>query len=165
MRNVVEGVPAYISYCRKCAQKLNIITHTHFLSDYSYLQDFQEQEQADSVSSIPQHCHYCGFPYQQFSQLKRLGCSECYTAFLPAIKEQLARLHWQPFHVGSSPHDFPEATHQYHQLFSLYTARDTAVNAMEYSKANEFQNQIDILEALFPEQQHPTQFVHKKHDS
>ncbi len=48
-------------------------------------------------------CENCGLTYAQFSQIGRLGCSECYESFKDKLNILLRRIHGSTQHTGKVP--------------------------------------------------------------
>ncbi|MDW7740559.1 MAG: UvrB/UvrC motif-containing protein [Bacillota bacterium] len=56
------------------------------------------------ASSFPGlQCPSCGLTFAQFSQVGRLGCSECFTAFEEQLKPLLRKIHAGCSHRGKIP--------------------------------------------------------------
>lgn len=72
-----------------------------FFSDF-FGDDFKIYVQSPKVTSETV-CKSCGMGINEFLRTGKLGCSNCYEAFNPQIKQLLKRIHGNTSHVGKIP--------------------------------------------------------------
>lgn len=52
----------------------------------------------------PMRCEKCGLTYNQFRQIGKFGCSDCYIYFADRLEPLLKRVHGTSKHTGKVPH-------------------------------------------------------------
>jgi protein arginine kinase activator len=57
-------------------------------------------EQPSTAARSAENCPRCGASFQDFRETGRLGCSDCYRAFEPPLRDLLRRLHGSTHHLG-----------------------------------------------------------------
>ncbi|MHB8944982.1 MAG: UvrB/UvrC motif-containing protein [Bacillota bacterium] len=106
---VVNGQKVEMHMCEECARKKSELD---FLTDPSLpLQQLlggllgheHAQGTQDGTTEPEKSCPGCGSTYRQFTQLGRLGCSECYTVFGDELRPTVRRIHGSVIHEGKVP--------------------------------------------------------------
>jgi len=75
-----------------------------------------------------------------------LGCSECYSQFLPMLRPLIARIHGHAKHTGKVPARAGKAVRFRKELESLRDELRTMIEAEEYEKAALVRDRIRDLE-------------------
>jgi len=75
-----------------------------------------------------------------------LGCSECYSQFLPMLRPLIARIHGHARHTGKVPARAGKAVRFRKELASLREELRTMIEAEEYEKAALVRDKIRDLE-------------------
>lgn len=102
-------------------------------------------------------CPACGFTMGDFRKTGRLGCSECYSTFRPAIESVLKTMHRGMEHKGRAPKNLREELELTATLDKLSGELEQAVAREDYEKAakirdllRDTQRQMDILKGVNP---------------
>ena len=92
-------------------------------------------------------CPTCGLTMQEFRDLGRLGCMDCYKTFEAPLRELLRRLHGSTLHVGERYHP-PGMAAQNHQLEAaeLREHLRAAIDAENFELAAELRDRLRGLE-------------------
>lgn len=102
LTEIVNGQVAKLNMCEYCAKKKGNQVEQHFgIADL--LQGLVDTE----APSPPQHgrrvkCANCGMTYEDFKNLGRLGCGNCYLAFHENLMPLLKRVHGSQKHKGKA---------------------------------------------------------------
>jgi protein arginine kinase activator len=103
----VDGIQTEMNLCEQCARKKEEL-------DFSFEPQFSLHKLfagmlnhnligSRDLSASALQCPSCGLTFAQFSQIGRLGCSECLTAFEDKLKPLLRRIHGNSGHTGKIP--------------------------------------------------------------
>jgi len=110
--------------------------------------------QSDAAAGVPvgipggsrSVCSTCGLEYPEFMNTGYLGCSECYSQFLPMLRPLIARIHGHARHTGKVPARAGKAVRFRKELESLREELRTMIEAEEYEKAALVRDRIRDLE-------------------
>lgn len=95
----------------------------------------------------PLQCQECSMTYQQFVQIGRFGCANCYKTFNEQIKPILKRLHsgnWT--HNGKIPSRIGGGIHLRKNIENLKQTIKELISREEFEKAAEIRDEIRSLE-------------------
>jgi protein arginine kinase activator len=99
LTTIVDNEVRQQHLCEKCAAERGVETTVavpkHPLS--AFLHEVQAQAAAATESG---KCTFCGTTMSDFRATGRWGCSHCYTAFEPSMRELLRRVHGNAKHAG-----------------------------------------------------------------
>ena len=93
--------------CEECSQKLGIskmsfnmpIDFSNFFGEM--LSDYENSDFMPMISKIKElKCDNCNMTYDEFINIGKLGCPECYTAFSDKIDPILRRIHGSDRYLG-----------------------------------------------------------------
>ena len=104
LTEIVNDKMTKLHLCEECAKEKGAEMEEHFgLSDLlAGLADLGATAEPSSIiESIK--CPSCGFTYQDFKKVGRLGCGDCYEAFKKHLAPLLKRIHGADRHVGKIP--------------------------------------------------------------
>ncbi|MDI3533739.1 MAG: protein arginine kinase activator [Thermosediminibacterales bacterium] len=93
-----------------------------------------------------EHCPSCGMSFNEFSQIGRFGCNECYSAFEGRIEPILKRIHGSSVHTGKVPRRAGGELKVKREIDLLKAELDRVVKLEEYEKAAEIRDKIRELE-------------------
>jgi protein arginine kinase activator len=105
---VVNGVATEHHLCSECAAKLGITGYASVLnSDFPFVKLLTGMLSAgrgmypepDSPMQYVR-CPQCGLTYEEFAQIGKFGCGECYNVFGPLIGDNMKKLHGNNSHAG-----------------------------------------------------------------
>ncbi|TKC14243.1 UvrB/UvrC motif-containing protein [Robertmurraya kyonggiensis] len=107
----------------------------------------QQAEKAPVIKKEPLQCEACSMTYQQFIQIGRFGCANCYEAFKEQINPILRRLHsGNGAHNGKIPSRIGGGIHLRKNIETLKQSIQELITREEFEKAAEIRDQIRSLE-------------------
>lgn len=105
---VVNGVRSEHHLCSDCAAKMGItsisdignseIPFVKFLTGLLASSGLGSEDYDNPMSHV--RCPKCDMSYQEFIQMGKFGCSECYDVFGPLLDDNLKKLHGSAEHKG-----------------------------------------------------------------
>lgn len=147
----VDGKQVEINLCEQCARKKKELEfsfepqfslHKLFASILNQnLRDKQENKPATDTQ-----CAACGLTFSQFSQIGRLGCSECFKAFETQLKPLLRRIHGGSAHTGKVPLKIQGRVKAVREIDQLKDALKEKVNREAFEEAAQLRDRIRALE-------------------
>ena len=91
-------------------------------------------------------CNNCGLTYAQFSQIGRLGCSDCYESFGEKLNSLLRRIHGSTRHTGKVPQRSGSAIKVKKELEQLRKDMQKKIADEEFEEAARIRDKIRELE-------------------
>ncbi|MGB9886916.1 MAG: UvrB/UvrC motif-containing protein [Moorellales bacterium] len=91
-------------------------------------------------------CRRCGLSYEQFREMGRLGCDECYRSFGEQLVPLLRRLHGSAQHVGKAPKRTAGRLGLVREIERLRLELQELVAKEEFEKAAQVRDRIRELE-------------------
>lgn len=148
----VNGKQTELNLCEECARKKEELDFT-FEPQFSLhklfasmlnqsLRDTRESKVANNMQ-----CPSCGLTFAQFSQVGRLGCSECFTAFEHKLKPLLRRIHSGGAHNGKVPVQVQSRVKAKRQIDRLKEELLEKVHNEEFEDAALLRDRIRELES------------------
>ncbi len=138
LSQVIHGKVTKVHLCESCAQKGGA-------SDPSI---FQLAEALAAPHSEPKVvCPKCGFTDQDFRKKGRLGCASCWEVFGDSLQLLLAKVQFQPVHVGRTPPGFLPLERWRQRLEAARLEMSKAVAKEDYEVAARLRDEITELEA------------------
>ncbi|MFC1645599.1 UvrB/UvrC motif-containing protein [Candidatus Omnitrophota bacterium] len=103
LTEIVDEQMTELHLCEECAKQKSVQMEQQFgLSDLlGGLVDFGKSVEGKELSKIK--CPSCNLSYDDFKKIGRLGCSDCYSAFLRYLTPLLKRIHGSSVHTGKTP--------------------------------------------------------------
>lgn len=103
LTEIVDEQMTELHLCEECAKQKSIQMEQQFgLSDLlGGLVDFGKGPIAKELSKAK--CPTCNLSYDDFKKIGRLGCSNCYQAFINYLTPLLKRIHGSSVHTGKVP--------------------------------------------------------------
>lgn len=99
-----------------------------------------------TVQSVQLRCPSCGMTYNQFTQLGRFGCPDCYDSFSSRLEPLLRRIQTGTSHTGKVPVKSGATLQQKRRLEALRRELQQAVANEQFERAAELRDQIKLLE-------------------
>ena len=150
---VINNVRTELHLCQQCARErgeLEVFTGPKFAFSNLLAGLLQSDAAAGVPVGIPggsrNVCSTCGLQYPEFMNTGYLGCSECYSQFLPMLRPLIARIHGHARHTGKVPVRAGKAVRFRKELESLREELRTMIEAEEYEKAALVRDRIRDLE-------------------
>lgn len=146
LTEIVNDKMTKLHLCEDCAREKGSEMEEHFgLSDLlAGLSDIGTTVGPEVVEDI--RCPNCGFTYQDFRKMGRLGCSECYEAFKKQLAPLLKRIHGSDRHVGKVPLTVGKTVKDTKNLQELKMRMEKSIQAEEFEEAARLRDQIRDLE-------------------
>ena len=92
-------------------------------------------------------CPVCGHTYSDFRRTGKIGCSECYKVFRPAITATLRQVQPSVTHTGKIPSKSGEELKQKRRYESLKQELSAAVKNEDYEKAAKLHKELKTIES------------------
>lgn len=151
LTQLVEGEMKKMCLCEKCAKEKGVTDPTGFSLADVLLGGGQIKDSGQIIESVPETgtgeaCPACGFTYDKFQQVGRLGCSECYTSFHDEIERRLKSMHKGTVHVGRVPEGLLAAHEKRQRLQKLHERLEQAVAAENYEEAAGLRDEIHEID-------------------
>lgn len=130
--------------CEKCAHEKGLelgFSKPHF-SLVDMLANLSDWEIPGHKTINAVKCPSCGLTYNQFKEVGRLGCGDCYSAFSVQLDPLLRRIHGSFKHMGKrvKPPRRPEE-----QIPELKKQLEEAIKTEEFEKAAVLRDKIKEL--------------------
>lgn len=94
----------------------------------------------------PKRCPTCGMTFNQFRQIGRLGCSDCYRTFDRPLEPLLQRIHGGHLHGGKVPRRAGGEIEQRREIAQLKEQMSLAIAKEEFEKAAVIRDRLRELE-------------------
>ena len=156
LTKVVNGHKQEIHVCEQCAKEKGYVSdeqEPYSLHDLlSGLFNFEpsslnEQKKSDFVNKHELKCPKCGMTYQEFTQIGKFGCADCYSTFSGRLDPILRRVHsGNAVHTGKIPQRKGSNLHQKRKRQELKVNLQTLIESEEFEQAAEVRDQIKALE-------------------
>ena len=142
LTEIVNEEVTKLHLCEACAREKGAEMEEHFgLSDLlAGLSDIGAQLEPEVVETIK--CPVCGFTYQNFRKVGRLGCGACYEAFKKQLAPLLRRIHGADRHVGKVPLTVGKTVKDTRDLQELKVRMEKAIQAEEFEEAARLRDKI-----------------------
>ncbi len=146
LTEIINDKVTKLHLCEECARKKGSEMEEHFgLSDLlAGLADLGTTIEPEVMETIK--CNSCGFTYQDFKKVGRLGCGECYESFKKHLAPLLKRIHGTDRHVGKVPLMVGKTVKDMRSLQELKMRMEKAIQAEEFEEAARLRDKIRELE-------------------
>ncbi len=94
-------------------------------------------------------CEKCNLTYDQFAQISRLGCSNCFFVFSKHLNPLLKRIHGKTSHMGKVPKRTGGNLRIKRKVQEKKEELQECIKREEYEKAAEIRDEIKKLEEEF----------------
>lgn len=151
LTQLVEGQMKKVCLCDACGKERGVTDPTGFsLADLLMGGGVAAGQplQAGAAVAMPTgsgSCPSCGFTLDDLRRVRRLGCSECYTAFREELGQMIRGMHKGPNHHGKVPAGLMEKQVLRQRLDDLRMKLDEAVAAESYEEAAGIRDEIRQL--------------------
>jgi protein arginine kinase activator len=98
--------------------------------------------------SVNRACPQCGMRFSDFKKVSRLGCQNCYAAFMEELEPLLNGMQKGARHLGKKPAHYAGAVNVPSSSASLKKALEEAVASENYEEAARIRDQIHEPEAM-----------------
>ena len=148
LTQLVEGEMKKMCLCEECAEEKGVTDPAGFSLADSVMGEETVSDSGDiiTISDDGVPCPVCGFTFNKFQQVGRLGCSECYNTFDDVIGRRLKGMHKGTVHVGRVPEGLVEAHARQQRLDQLQERLEQAIAAENYEEAAGLRDEIHEIE-------------------
>lgn len=148
LTQVIDGEVKKLNLCQACAQKNGIdlnspISITDVLLGLGN-QGGDSQPQTD-LSEFDLSCGRCQMTRAEFKKRARLGCPECYNAFMGELSAITQAMHHSRQHVGKIPARQGNEARIAARVAALQKDIETAIAKEEYEVAARLRDEIRTL--------------------
>ncbi len=148
LTQVIDGEVKKLNLCQACAVKNGIDLNSP-ISITDVLLGLGSQPDAKKKSSLMSEldlsCSRCQMTRADFKKNARLGCPECYKAFMGELNALIQAMHHSRQHVGKIPARQGNEARLTAQIASLQKDIETAIAKEEYEIAANLRDKIRSL--------------------
>lgn len=146
LTEIVNDKVTKLNLCEACAKLKGNEMEEHFgLNDLlAGLADIGQTVKPEAAQSIK--CPSCGFTYQDFRKVGRLGCGDCYEAFKKELTQLLRRIHSADRHVGKVPVMVGKTVKDAQTIQELRMKMEKAIQTEEFEEAAKLRDKIKEME-------------------
>ncbi|MBL7081237.1 MAG: UvrB/UvrC motif-containing protein [Candidatus Omnitrophica bacterium] len=147
LTEIVDGAISELHLCEGCAHKKSTEMEQQFgLADLlAGLAQFTEKPDEEKLGAQLK-CPKCGFSYQDFKKIGRLGCPQCYIIFKRYLNPLLKRIHGSTQHRGKVPLKVSGRGKKKAGLLELRLRLQKAIEEEAFEEAAQLRDQIKRLE-------------------
>ncbi|MGJ9384585.1 UvrB/UvrC motif-containing protein [Salipaludibacillus sp. CF4.18] len=153
---IINGEKTEFHICETCAKdKGDYIPGSNSFSIHQLLsglldteQPFSTTKESPSLKSQREEltCKNCGLTYQQFAEIGRFGCAECYRTFDEKLDPIFRRIHGgNAEHAGKIPKRKGKDLHVHREIENLRSTLKTQIENEEFEQAAEIRDKIRSL--------------------
>lgn len=148
LTQVIDGEVKKLNLCQACALKNGIDLNSP-ISITDVLLGLGSQSAIKKDQSIMPEldlsCSHCQMTRAEFKKTARLGCPECYNAFMGELNALMQAMHHSRQHVGKIPARQGNEARITAQIASLQKDIETAIAKEEYEIAANLRDKIRAL--------------------
>ena len=96
-------------------------------------------------------CPSCALTFAQFSQIGRLGCSDCFSSFGDRLQPLLRRIHGSSRHTGKVPRRSQSTVRLKRELERLREELQRRIQNEEFEEAARLRDRLRAMERDLPE--------------
>lgn len=149
LTEIINNQMTKLHLCEQCARAKSEQMEEHFgLADLlSGLADLVPTvAPKEKLADTGVKCPSCGFTFQNFRKMGRLGCPKCYETYKKQLSPLLRKIHGSESHVGKIPKK-KEAIADRAALLKEFKIRlEKAIKLEEFEEAARLRDQIKMLE-------------------
>ncbi len=145
LTQVIDGEVKKLNLCQACAQKNGIDLNSPISITDVLLGLGQAGAVPASVSEFDLSCSRCQMTRAEFKKRARLGCPECYAAFMGELSALMQAMHHSRQHVGKIPARQGNEARITAQIAALQKDIETAIAKEEYEVAANLRDKIRAL--------------------
>lgn len=148
LTQVIDGEVKKLNLCQVCAQKNGIdlnspISITDVLLGLG--NQMPGELETPDLTQFDLSCSRCQMTRAEFKKRARLGCPECYNAFMGELSSITQAMHHSRQHVGKIPARQGNEARMTARIAALQKDIETAISKEEYEVAAALRDQIRSL--------------------
>ena len=148
LTQVIDGKMKKLNICQECAQENGIDLNSPIsITDVLFgLGSASEKDhKGPKMTDLDLSCGRCQMTRAEFKKNARLGCPECYNAFMGELSALMQAMHHSRQHVGKIPARQGNDARISAQIASLQKDIETAIAKEEYEIAANLRDKIRAL--------------------
>lgn len=150
LTQVIDGDVKKLNLCQECALKNGIDLNSP-ISITDVLLGLGGQQPVPPIGSeFDLSCSRCQMTRAEFKKRARLGCPECYNAFMGELSALTKAMHHSSQHVGKIPARQGNAARTTAQIAALKKEIETAIAKEQYEVAAGLRDKIKALTDAVP---------------
>ena len=148
LTQAVDGNIKKLNLCQDCAQNSGIDLNSPIsITDILLGLGSQLPINPPKISEFDLSCGRCQMTRTEFKKGARLGCPECYNAFMGELHALTKAMHHSSQHVGKIPARQGNEARIIAQIAALQTEIETAIAKEEYEVAANLRDKIKAIKA------------------
>jgi protein arginine kinase activator len=150
LTEIINDKVTKLNLCENCAKDKGTEMEEHFgLNDLlAGLADLGATTEPELLQTVK--CPSCGFTYQDFKKVGRLGCGDCYEAFKKQLGPLLKRIHGADRHTGKIPLMVGKTVKDTRNLQDLKARMEKAILTEDFEEAARLRDKVRELEKKNP---------------
>ena len=148
LTQVIDGNVKKLNLCQACALKNGIDLNSPISITDVLLGLGAQSESGKNSSILPDFdlcCTHCQLTRTEFKKNARLGCPECYNAFMGELNSLMQAMHHSRQHVGKIPARQGNEARISTQIAALQKDLEVAITKEEYEMAANLRDRIRSL--------------------
>lgn len=149
LTEIINNKVTKLHLCEQCAREKSQEMEEHFgladllsgLADLVPVVEKKEKIAAEMGIKCP-----CGFTFQNFRKMGRLGCPKCYETFKEQLSPLLRKIHGSDRHTGKLPIKKEVIRDKVALLSDLKAKLEKAIKLEEFEEAARLRDQVKALE-------------------
>lgn len=137
-----------IHVCRRCAEEkgFDYLEKSNYALGNIISGLFGDSTDAVRMKKKTEVCDLCGTSHEDFRNVAKLGCSECYELFKPHLLSVLRNLHVKTQHFGKFPKSRGERAKTVRKVTLLKEELERAIAEECYERAAEIRDELKELD-------------------
>lgn len=145
LTQVIDGQTKKLNLCQKCAQKNGIDLNSPISITDVLLGLGAQPAEGGGSNEFDLSCSRCQMTRAEFKKRARLGCPECYKAFMGELNALTKAMHPGSQHIGKIPARQGNEARLTAQIAALQKDIETAIAKEQYEVAAELRDKIKVL--------------------
>ena len=146
LTQVIDGNVKKLNLCQECAQDSGIDLNSPIsITDILLGLGAQSAGVAATMSEFDLSCSRCQMTRTEFKKGARLGCPECYNAFMGELNALTKAMHHRAQHVGKIPARQGNKARITAQIAALQKDTEVAIAKEQYEVAANLRDKIKAL--------------------
>lgn len=148
LTQVIDGNVKKLNLCQECAQNSGIDLNSPIsITDILLGLGSQLPMGSPNPAEFDLSCSRCQMTRTEFKKGARLGCPECYNAFMGELNALTKAMHHSGQHVGKIPARQGNEARITAQIAALQTDIETAIAKEQYEVAANLRDKIKAMKA------------------
>jgi len=148
LTQVIDGNVKKLNLCQDCAQDSGIDLNSPIsITDVLLGLGVQPESTGPTAAEFDLSCSRCQMTRTEFKKRARLGCPECYNAFMGELSALTKAMHHSGQHVGKIPARQGNEARLVAQVAVLKKDIETAIAKEQYEVAANLRDKINALKS------------------